>query len=322
MGVRFRTALVVNPRSGGRRADRIRRDLASSFGEMVPGGEIRETRGPGDAERLVRSLLEEGVECVAVAGGDGTLNESVNGFFRPIPPFEDPDAAPEAVNPEASLAVIPVGTGGDFRRTLGLEPDPIAALSLLTGSSVRACDVGYATFADRDGNRVGRFFLNITSFGLSGLVDEYVNESSHSLPGSINFFVATLRAFYDYENVRVRILMDGTEQWVERAVTIAVANGRFFGGGMEVAPQARLDDGFLDVVILGDLHLADFIIHANQLYGGRILEHPLVQHRQVRQVVLDPVDESDVMIMDMDGEPLGRLPATLGVFPGALRIKT
>jgi YegS/Rv2252/BmrU family lipid kinase len=324
MGVQLKTALVMNPRAGGKRADSLRRRLAAEFGELVPDGEIRQTSAQGDAENLVRALLEEGVECVAVAGGDGTLNEAVNGYFRPIPPDAepDPDTPPEPVNPGACIAVIPVGTGGDFRRTLGLEPDPLAALSLLTGSSLRSCDVGHASFRARDGGRGSRFFLNITSFGLSGMVDEYVNQSSHSLPGSLNFFIATVRAFYNYHNVRVRVLLDDTEQWVETAVTVAVANGRFFGGGMEVAPGASLDDGLLDVVVLGDLQLVDFIVHSRLLYGGRILEHPLVQHCHVRRVLLDAVEESDVMIMDMDGEPLGRLPAELRVFPGALRIKT
>jgi YegS/Rv2252/BmrU family lipid kinase len=313
----------MNPLSGGRRADRARAELVRSFEEMAPGGEVCATEGPGDAVDQVRRLLEVGYECVAVAGGDGTFNEAVNGYFRPIDPSTEPgpEDGPEPVNPDACLAVIPCGTGGDFRRTLGLEPDPVAALSLLTGSSFRTCDVGHASFACDDG-RSSRFFLNITSFGLSGLVDEYVNTSARSLPGSLAFFVATIRAFMDYENVRVRVLMDRAEQRVDTAVVVVVANGRFFGGGMEVAPVASLDDGLLDVVILGDLGLVDFLAHAPKMYGGRLLEIDRIQHRHAREVILDAVEESDVMLMDMDGEPVGRLPATLRVFPGALRIKT
>jgi len=324
MAVRLRTALVVNPCSGGRKADRLRGELAAAFQQVTSGGVVRETRAQGDAESLVRTCLEEGYECVAVAGGDGTLNEAVNGYFEPIEPGDDPDRvpSPRAVNPDACLAVIPVGTGGDFRRTIGLEPDPLAALSLLTGDSVRGCDVGHVTYQDRSGRTACRFFLNITSFGLSGLVDEYVNSSTHNLPGSLNFFIATVRAFASYTNIRIRVVMDDAEQYVERAATVAVANGRFFGGGMEVAPDARLDDGMLDLVILGDLALPDFIFNAHLLYGGRLLEVPLIQHHRVRRVVLETVEEGVEMLMDMDGEPLGRLPAALRVFPGALRIKT
>jgi diacylglycerol kinase family enzyme len=225
------------------------------------------------------------------------------------------------VNPDACLAVIPVGTGGDFRRTIGLEPDPLAALSLLTGDSSRGCDVGHATYEDNDGRPASRFFLNVTSFGLGGLVDRYVNSSTHSLPGSLNYFVATLRAFAVYTNVRVRAVVDGAQECVERSVIVAVANGRFFGGGMEVAPHARLDDGLLDLMILGDLGLPDFMFRAHKLYGGRLLDVPLIQHHHVRKVVLEAV-EGEEMLMDMDGEQLGRLPATLRVFPGALRIKS
>ncbi len=321
MAERLRTALVMNPRSGGRGADRARAALADAFRKAAPGGEIRETRTQGDAGVLVRECLEDGYGCVAVAGGDGTLNEAVNGYFEPIDPG-DAEPEPRAVNPEACLAVIPMGTGGDFRRTIGLEPDPLAALSLLTGDSVRACDVGHATYDDGRGRPASRFFLNVTSFGLGGLVDRFVNSSTHRLPGSLNYFVATLRAFAQYTNTRVRTVMDDSGQCVERSVIVAVANGRFFGGGMEVAPRARLDDGLLDLMILGDLGLPDFMFRAHQLYGGRLLEVPLIQHHHVRKVVIETVEEGAEMLMDMDGEQLGRLPATLRVFPGALRIKT
>lgn len=316
------TCLVLNPLSGGRRADRLRRDVERAFREIVPGGQIRETAGPGDAETLVRSLIHQGVQCVAVAGGDGTINEAVNGYFvRPRDPADDEERC-IAVNPEASLAVIPMGTGGDFRRSLGLEPDPLAALSLLTGTSTRPCDVGRATFVGHDGQRVSRYFVNITSFGLPSLVVQYVNTSGRRVPGSMNYFVSTLRAFMNYEPVRIRILMDRAEQRVEQALLVAVANGRFFGGGMEIAPGAEIRDGLLDVVLVADASLGDFMAHATKLYGGRILEHPQISHRHVREVLLDPVEDSDVMLLEMDGEPLGRLPATLRVMPGALRLKS
>jgi len=323
VGASFRTALVLNPRSGGQRGDRARREIVRTFHEMFPGCEARETRQAGDAEGIVRSFLEEGYECVAVGGGDGTFNEAVNGYFRPVPAGAGMDpAGPAPVARGACLAILPIGTGGDFRRSLGLEPDPIAAMSLLSGKSSRAVDVGHAEYTDPDGRPASRFFLNVTSFGLGGLVDEHVNRSRRKLPGSLAFFAATVRAFVEYDNVRVRVLVDRSEQKVERAAVVAVANGRFFGGGMEVAPVARIEDGLLDVVIMGDLGLRDFIFHAGKIYGGRILDHPLVQHRPAREVVIDCVEEGEVMLMDMDGEPLGRLPASLRVCPGALRIKT
>ena len=310
MAVRLRTALVVNPLSGGRRADRLRTELAAAFREVAPGGVVRETREQGGAEALVRECLEEGFGCVAVAGGDGTLNEAVNGYLEPIDPG-DGDPSPRAVNPDACLAVIPMGTGGDFRRTIGLEPDPLAALSLLTGDSTRRCDVGHATYVDGSGRTASRFFLNVTSFGLSGHVVRYVNSSTHRLPGSLNYFVATLRAFAVYTNTRVRAVIEDAQRCVERSVLVAVANGRFFGGGMEVAPRARLDDGLLDLMLFGDLGLPDFVLQSQKFYSGRVMEVPLIQHHRVRKVFLETVEEGDEMLMDIDGEQLGRLPATL-----------
>ncbi len=324
MGVEIKTALVINPRSGGKKSDRLRKALVDAFHGLVPAGEVVETRKDGGARHVVNELLHLGYECIAVAGGDGSLNEAANGFFDEIPVTVDPAGgdAPRPVNPSACMAVIPVGTGGDFRRTMGLEPDPVAALSLLTGTSTRKCDLGHVSYVDREGRPAGRLFINITSFGMSGLVDEYVNRSGRAMPGSLSFFVATVRAFSDYENVAVDVRMGSAEPIRRTAVAVAVANGRFFGGGMEVAPEARVDDGLLDVVILGDLGLYDFVVNARKLYGGKILGLPDVDHGRVQRVAIETVEADARMLMDLDGEPVGRLPATLTILPGAIGLKS
>ena len=324
MTVVMRTALVVNPRSGGKKSDRARRALVEAFHGLAPDGEVAETRADGGARGVVNGLLHAGFECVAVAGGDGSLNEAANGFFDEVPVSmgEGGAAALRAVNPEACMAVVPLGTGGDFRRTAGLEPDPIAALSLLTGTSTRPCDLGHVSYVDREDRLAGRLFLNIASFGMSGLVDEYVNRSGRALPGSMSFFLSTVRAFMDYRNVEVEVRMDSAAPTRKKMLTVAVANGRFFGGGMEVAPEAVTDDGLFDVTILGDLGLWDFTVHSKKLYGGKILGLEGVDHGRARRVEIATVDSAARMLMDLDGEPVGRLPATLTVLPGAIRLKS
>jgi YegS/Rv2252/BmrU family lipid kinase len=319
MGVGLKSCLVLNPLSGGKRSDGLRRGLERAFRDIVPGGRVTETRGAGDAETIVRSLLADGFECVAVAGGDGTINEAVNGYFAA------PGAAadePRPVNASACLAVVPLGTGGDFRRSLGLEPDPLAALSLLTGSSTVECDVGLATYVDPAGASARRLFVNVASFGLSSLVVEYVNSSHRRVPGPMAYFGSTLRAFGSYRSVQTRLLMDRGEQRVERPLVVAVANGRFFGGGMEIAPEADMRDGLLDVVIVSDVGLGEFVYHAPKLYGGRLTDLPQVAHRRVREISLSTLDGGRRLGLEMDGEALGRTPATISVLPGTLRLKS
>jgi len=308
----FRTFVVVNPHSckgaTGRRWDR----LAGAIGEGLGGTfDHALTAAPGDATTLTRRALADGYELVVAVGGDGTNNEVVNGFFGA-------DGRPLA--PEAVFAHVPSGTGGDFRKSIGLGPDPVTGAQLLAGRRSRAIDVGRATFIGHDGQEVTRFFLNITSFGIGGLVDRYVNESKKRLGGKLSFFLAAARALLTYRNRPVRLRIDDGEPQALRINNVAVANGRFFGGGMQVAPEARLDDGRFDVVTFGDLTTLEYLALAGSIYKGTHLGRPKIGHALATRVVAE-CDEGDEVLIDMDGEQPGRLPIRLELLPGALRLK-
>lgn len=308
-----KTAFIINPGSGGRRKNRLRSALMARISELLPDAPIQFSASSQEAADMTRELLRKGFECIAAAGGDGTFNSVLQGFFS--------DDRGTPVRKGASLAVIPVGTGGDFRKNLGIENDPIAALSLLSGTSTRPCDVGRVEYVDFDGNKCVRYFLNITSFGFTGLVDKYVQESSRRLGGTITFFLCTVRSFRDYTNAEVKITFDDGFSMDTRSLFVAVANGKFFGGGMCIAPMADISDGLLEVVVIGDLHLKDFIRHGSKLYSGKLKEHPQMVHKSVRKVTIVPRDESQVMYMDMDGEPLGIAPASVEIIPSAINLK-
>jgi YegS/Rv2252/BmrU family lipid kinase len=311
-GEHFRTFVVVNPNSSkgatGRRWERlagaIREGLGGPFEHAL-------TKGPGDATALTRQALLAGFELVVAVGGDGTNNEVVNGFF-------EADGRPLA--PEAAFAHVPSGTGGDFRKTIGLGADPVTGTRLLGGRRTRPIDVGRATFVGPDGRDVTRFFLNITSFGIGGLVDRYVNRSTKRLGGRLSFFLAATRAMLTYRNRAVRLRVDDGEPQALRVNNIAVANGRFFGGGMQVAPEARLDDGLFDVVTFGDLTTLEYVALAGAIYRGTHIGRPKIGHTRGRLVVAE-CDPDDEVLIDMDGEQPGRLPIRLELLPGALRLK-
>ncbi len=297
--------LIVNPHAGAGRAakhlprvERALRELGASF-------DVVRTAAPADATRLTREALRAGRAGVAVIGGDGTLSEATNGFFE----------GGEPIRPDAWLAPISSGTGGDFRKSLG------AGNVGETGSSVedivgrmwharpRPIDVGHLRYVANDGGNAERMFLNIASFGMGGLVDRLVNESPKWMGGGPAFFVGILRALGRYRPQRVRVTVDGRSPRESLITNLAVANGRYFGGGLQVAPAAELDDGLFEVVTLHALGTRAALGLTPYIYRGRHVGRPGVDVERGAVVEAEAVDPSDHVLLDVDGEAPGRLPA-------------
>ena len=302
-----RTTVVVNPKSQGGRLGKKWRDLADVIGRAFPFDEAI-TQGPGDATRLTREALKAGAERVVAIGGDGTINEVANGFF---------DDAGASIAPEASLAVIPFGTGGDFRRTFGLPTDTAEAAAVIAANQRRKIDVGRLEFTATAGGKALRMFVNIASFGVSGVVDRLVNESGKKL-GRLSFMIATARATWSYKNTRVQLVFDGKDRVEATINTVAVANGRYFGGAMMVAPDASPDDGEFDVIALGDFGFGDLLTSGRRIYKGTHLSMDKVTARRAKVVEAEPIDPGTVVELDIDGESPGRLPARFELVPRAL----
>jgi YegS/Rv2252/BmrU family lipid kinase len=310
--------LVVNPHAGAGRAERRLPALERAMRARGLDYRLALTARSGDATTIVREALKKGAEGIAVVGGDGTLNEATNGFF-------EPDGT--RIETKAWLGPISCGTGGDFRKTLAATnagSSDAAMESLverLITSPVRPIDVGWLTFVANDGSAAGRAFLNIASFGLGGLVDRLVNESPKWMGGTGAFFVGALRGALRYRNQAVRISVDGELPRETTIANLAVANGRFFGGGMQIAPRAELDDGFFDVVGLENVDLAAQMRLTPHLYGGTLLGKRGVTFTRGRVVVAEPVHEGDHVLLDVDGEAPGRLPARFELRAGALSLR-
>ncbi len=302
-----RTVVIVNPNSQGGRLGRVWRDLADTLGRAFPFDEVM-TEAPGDATRLAREALRGGAERIVAIGGDGTVSEVVNGFF---------DDTGTAIAPDASFALIPFGTGGDFRRTLEIPTETKAAAAVIAANKRRRIDVGRLELTTHA--NVGRtvMFANIASFGVSGVVDRMVNESSKRL-GRLSFAVAALRATWSYKNQRVQLRFDGSAPVEATINTVAVANGRYFGGAMMIAPHAEIDDGLLDVIALGDFTFGDVLANSRRVFKGTHLAMEKVTTRRARVIHAEPIEPGAVVELDIDGEPLGKLPARFEIVPGAL----
>jgi diacylglycerol kinase (ATP) len=302
-----RTTVIVNPKSQGGRLGKRWPELADTIGRAFPFDEVR-TQGPGDATRLAREALRAGAERIVAIGGDGTVNEVVNGFF---------DEQGAAIKPDAIFALIPFGTGGDFRRTMNIPMEIADAAAVIARGHKKRIDVGKLELTASGGGTVLRMFANIASFGVSGVVDRLVNESGKKL-GRLSFMLATARATWSYKNQRVALVFDGKDRVETTINTVAVANGRYFGGAMLVAPNAEVDDGAFDVVAMGDLTFSDLLTSGRRLYKGTHIGMDKVSVRRAKLVEAQPVEPGAVVELDVDGESPGRLPARFELVPSAL----
>ncbi len=301
--------LVVNPRSADGTTEAQWPRFARMLDEAGVVGQPHFTEGPGHATELVREGLAAGHRLIVVVGGDGTLNEAVNGFF-------DADGTP--LNPNAELGVICRGTGCDFIKSLGIPKREDRALQrILTGSS-RAIDVGRVRFHDATGQERVRYFLNIAEAGLGGAVVERVNRSSKRLGGFASFLLNTLATFATYRNGLMTVQFDGAPPESLRAANLVVGNGRYFGGGMCILPEAELDDGIFDVLIMGDLNRLELFTNIARVYRGSHLTHPKIRHLRAREI---RVEGKAPLLLDVDGEQPGLAPATFTILPGALRVR-
>lgn len=304
-------AVIVNPHSQGGGVGKKWPALAATLRRSVAFDTFM-TERPGHATELAAQALAQGAQTVVAVGGDGTVNEVANGFF----------AGSVATHPQARLAILPLGTGGDFRRSLGMTTDFDDACRALAAGKTRHIDVGLLEHAAANGGKGVRIFVNVASFGVSGVVVRMVNQSGKKLGGRLTFMLASLRASFQYENQRVRLCFDDKpESAVDVTLNVcAMANGRYFGGGMKIAPHAELDDGAFDVVTLGDLSFAETLGLTTKIYAGTHVHHKKAASRRARVVDAQPVSPDQVLALDVDGESVGQLPARFTVLPGALKV--
>ncbi|MGQ0507524.1 MAG: diacylglycerol/lipid kinase family protein [Myxococcaceae bacterium] len=304
----MKTFFVVNPQSANGQTGRKWAELSARIGSALGTFGHAFTAGPMDAARLTSKALDEGFACVVAVGGDGTVNEVVNGFFR--------DG--KVIRPGACLGLLARGTGGDFRKTFGWESDLDSALARLQTPTTQSFDVGLLEYTTHDGSKAQRYFANICSFGASGVVDQEVNKASKALGGKVTFMLASVKAMLKYADRKVRVSLDGGAEQLFNVTTLAVANGRYFGGGMCVAPQASTSDGQFDVTVWSGYTLADFALKSKAIYDGSHTRLPGT--KQFRCKTFKASSDEEVLL-DVDGEQPGRLPCSMTVLPAAIQLK-
>jgi YegS/Rv2252/BmrU family lipid kinase len=256
---------------------------------------------PGHLIELARTAVDRGAQLVVAVGGDGTLNEVINGVAER----------------DVDLATIPLGTGMDFGRAYGIPTRFDDAVSVVLDGATRTIDAGRVRYRTWDGQDAERWFGNVGTVGMSGAVAQRANGMSKMLGGRVTFFYALTRVFLTWQNTDVTVSLDDVER-SGRMHDVIVANGPWHGGGMMLAPDAKPDDGLFDVVLIGDVSKVDFLTTAPKIYKGRHVTHPKVE---ILRSAHATVHAPERLPIELEGEQVGTTPAAFEIVPGALRVR-
>ncbi|MCI0490428.1 MAG: diacylglycerol kinase family lipid kinase [Blastocatellia bacterium] len=301
---------IINPVSACGTTRRIWTEIREDFARLGISFTERITARAGEAAQMTREALASGTSRVIAVGGDGTLNEIVNGYL---------DSAGRPINPDASIALLPSGTGSDFCRSLGFKTRSCAVRAILSPNA-RSIDAACCEFKDGDGRDTSRFFINLASFGLGGDTVSLVNRWRGRLPGWIGgrarYLAAAVRALARYRNIPVLVRLDGERDIRIDSNLIVVANGRFAGGGMMLAPHARFDDGLFDLIFADSTTRLDVIRELPRIRRGGHLNNPKVMELRAREV---SIYSDEPLAIDIDGEIAGYTPARLTVLPSVVK---
>ena len=293
--------IIVNPTSAGGATGsawpKLASDLSSQFGPFT--NEFTSKRG--DAMNLAVQACRKGITFIIACGGDGTISEVANGILNS--------------GKDVELGILPSGTGGDFRRTLEIPSRTRDAAKILRTGRTARIDVGRVSYVDHKGNDATRYFVGVASCGMSTKVIERVKADKAS------FASALLKTAMRNEPVRLVVQLDDSHEHHLVVSNLCVANARYFGGGMKIAPDAKLTDGKFDVIGVGDLSAMKIFTSAPRVYTGSHLSMPEVSHALARKIIVKPADRTAEVALEVDGELPGRLPATFQIIPEALRIR-
>jgi YegS/Rv2252/BmrU family lipid kinase len=283
----MKVVAIINPKAGKGAAVQLPVDT-----------EILQTRAPGHAIELTRDALKRGVRTIFAVGGDGTVNEVVNGLFE----NEEPLAA------DAELVVIPRGTGSDFSRVLNRA---------VPRGEKRMIDVMKVRYTATDGTTRIRYSINVTSFGMGGEIAARVDQSSKPLGGRLAYLAATIQTAWSFPGKRVTLQLDSSKIIEANVTNVVVGNGQYHGAGMWVCPGAIIDDGLLDLTVIRYLRLPELVKSVPTLYGGGIYSHPKVESHRVKHL---RAESREAVLIEIDGEGVGRLPIEISMVPKAVRV--
>ena len=298
---------VVNPASAGKSTANEWPKFEAALKEEGFEFDAVLTEYPGHAIQLTRDALKNGYVTIVAVGGDGTMNEVLNGFYEDEKP----------INPDAVLAVFSRGTGCDFIRSIKTDKGIESFAKLIKRQEKRTLDVGKVKYLDYSGQSVVRYFMNVSDLGLGGETTFRVNKASKVLKGFLSFAIGALTTILKYKNKSFYLNIDDQVIIEERLNSVIIANGQYFGGGMHVAPNAKMDDGQFDIIILGNLNKLELIKSFPTIYNGTHLSNKKVKFYSGKKITVKCKEKA---LIEIDGEQPGTNDAEFEIIPQGIKI--
>lgn len=310
----MKIGVIFNPVAGAGKAAQLWPQFDTEIRTQLGDFSLCKTTRPEDAAILAREMAEDGFDLLIAAGGDGTIGEAADGLLT----------SGKTATDLPKLGILPCGTGSDLARTLGISGSPAEMVGRIAKGKALNIDAGRVTYVDDQGRAAMRHFINIASLGLSGPTSRAVNQAKRSgkASGQLIFLWHTVRELIRYQFQDVRITVDDSMPIEAKIAVVAAANGRYFGGGMMIAPDAKQDDGLLDLVIFRGAAKLKLMMDMRLLYTGSHTNHPSVTILRGKKFVVEPSGGlvQNRALIDVDGESPGRIPVTFEIIPGAITV--
>lgn len=307
----IKTQVIINPESNQGRTKKRWEHIRKALKFFIKEFKYEFTEKPLQAAEISRAAIKEGTELIVGVGGDGTMNEIANGFFENEKP----------INPETTLGIVPSGTGSDFCRSLNIPFGLKNALQVITQAPSNLIDIGRVKFKDHSDSDEERLFLNVSDFGIGGEVVHRMNQDKLKKKAT-SYFRSLVTTFMSYKLKNLRIKIDNEDITLQEYMIGVISNGRIFGKGMKIAPDASLNDGLFDLVLVKGMNKFEFFRNVYKLYTGTHLSHPKISHMRGSQIDVIPADSKETVLIEVDGEQVGSLPATFEIIPASLLVKS
>jgi YegS/Rv2252/BmrU family lipid kinase len=298
--------VIVNPNAGNGKGNRDWETISALLKKEDMPFTVKFTERKGHAINYTLEGIRSGCRKIITVGGDGTLNEVVNGVFSN-------EVCPTN---EISLALIPVGTGNDWGRMFGIPLNYEKAIKIISANNQMLQDIGLVSFYNGS-EKKNRYFINIAGLGFESVVVRRTNiQKDKGRSGKAIYFYNLLMSLLSYKNTKAEIVIDGEKSYAD-VFSINVGNGRYCGGGMRQTPNALPNDGLLDVTVINGMGKFEIIRNLKILYDGTILSHPKINGYKCKNL---KVNSESIIYTEADGESLGHTPAEFSIIPSSIYI--
>ncbi|GAB4126673.1 MAG: diacylglycerol kinase family lipid kinase [Ignavibacteriales bacterium] len=264
------------------------------------------TQTQKDAILFAQNSVIENSDYIIAVGGDGTLHEVINGIMN----------SPLNRRKHIIAGILPTGSGNDFARTLKIKSDINSLIKSLTNNEHILVDIGKISLNNSDGAKTIKYFINIAEIGLGAEVVKIVNSGSKKLNPTLNFFVASIKSFLTYKKKKIRVTSENFN-YEGNVLVMCFANGKYFGSGLQIAPHAIVNDGKLAVFLAGNVGLLDYLKNLSKIRKGSLINHPNIHYAELSSCLVEKVD--DGLLIEADGELLGKLPAYFEILKSELK---